>query len=1594
MERKRKPKRQAAKWLNMWIVVIFAWSVAVPAARPVSATGAGNIQKISVGQYYSMALTQNGKVLAWGNDWYEQTNVPIGLSDVQDIAAGYTHGAALTAGGGIVTWGAKGISSASNLNVPANLTDVKAIDAGDSFTLALKNNGTVAAWSIINDPINANLRDPYQIETPPGDAVGITMISAGKGHALALRSDGRVVAWGSTSEGASNNQGQSIVPNEAKSGIIAIAAGGYHSLALTNGGEVIAWGAGSYNNGLNHDFGQTIVPPAAKSGVIAIAAGRYHSLALKTDGTVIAWGGNGFGQSTVPQGLNGVAAIAAGDDTSLVLKQDGAVEGWGYNGYGGAVINGDLSGLMVQEGTLNPAFSPSQLSYEVAYVGASTTGVHVMATLVDAKNGVLYIDNKPQTSGSFAAVNLTGLKTVIPVTVEHPIYPPKYYEIAVFRDNTFPTVQFSPDGSGVSVLKSVSTTVTVDDTISGVDPATFEYVWTQSDSDPASGWETFTPGGSSLLFAQLEKVGGDGTWYLHVRGKDKAGNETNAVSQPFLLDNTPPVIDITMKKANDDAPYSENDWTNQNVIVSAEVTDTHPTSVSYSINDGGSWSLYSEPFRLEQDGVYPVKIEAIDAAGNKTIVSRTVKISKSAVKLTPTLTKAGGGDYTSGDWTDGSVTVSVNAEAGVSGIEKLLYAVDGGAEKPYTNKTPVEVAAEGMHTLSFKVSDNAGSSLSAFLEVNIDKTAPSVNFGVNGSETWAQSAQTTAVVGDSGGSGIVASSLQHAWTMDPVAAPAPADWTTFTNGAALEKFGADGDWFLHIRGQDAAGNPVSPTTAVSGRFRLDNTGPAVSVTMTTADNALYTGDDWTNQNVNVAVSAVDAGSGVAAVTYSLDGMTWSVYSDSIVLHEEGIHSVSIKAVDSVGNETTVQGMAKISKSGLRLTPTLTKADNSTYVSGDWTNGSVTVSTYAEAGVSGIADLTYTLDGDAEQAYTNETPILFDQPGMHTILFKVTDAAGNSFSAALEVNIDQTAPSVSFDVNGSETWAQSVQTTVAVSDSGGSGIAVSTLRYAWTMDPTAEASTLVWTPFTSGETLTKAGADGDWYLHIKGQDEAGNPVAVVSARFRLDNTAPVITLAGPSSIRMTEGETYTEAGVTATDIGGSGVADAVTVNGSVYANTPGTYTLRYNISDLAGNAAAEVTRTVTVETKPSPQTGGSTPVVAKPVIDLNGAPFDPASIDTSQPSVILDVVPKNGTAFVSIPASVLTSFEGKNATFIIEIRTSYGSYRIPVNFASLIPGLKELLAKNNLKAKDISFKITLTDKSGDKAMQAAFAKGLPNGNVLGAMVDYHIEIINIKTGQPIGTANPFSKALTRVIPLPRHVDVMPAQWGAFRYDETAKKWAFVPAKSVQIGGVWYATISSSSNSVYAVAENPTSFGDVQKHWARSFVDLAAAKGLVEGIGSGLYAPDKAVTRAEFAALLVRALGRGISAVNTGETYRDVTPDAWYFKVVMAAKELGLLDFAPGNDFKPNQPLTREEMAGMLAAAIRLEQPSAAGEAASLDGYKDIGSVDASYLEDVRLMVKLQIMKGTGEDTFSPKGLTTRAQAAVVFIRALQELGMID
>ena len=121
--------------------------------------------------------------------------------------------------------------------------------------------------------------------------------------------------------------------------------------------------------------------------------------------------------------------------------------------------------------------------------------------------------------------------------------------------------------------------------------------------------------------------------------------------------------------------------------------------------------------------------------------------------------------------------------------------------------------------------------------------------------------------------------------------------------------------------------------------------------------------------------------------------------------------------------------------------------------------------------------------------------------------------------------------------------------------------------------------------SSAESPTKAYTQADTYTvtltatNDGGLSQASQDVTISSAA--LDSEAPVITLAGDAVITIAIGDEYTDAGATANDNVDGDITAQITVTGEVNPLQPGEYTVAYNVSDAAGNAATEVTRMVTV-----------------------------------------------------------------------------------------------------------------------------------------------------------------------------------------------------------------------------------------------------------------------------------------------------------------------------------------------------------------------------------------------------------------------------
>lgn len=309
-------------------------------------------------------------VLAWGYDTGARSgyaSVPIadGLSGVSAIAPGGEHTLALLEDGTVMAWGGNwygqlgnnGAGYRSNTPVPVEgLSEVTALAAGGNFSLALLENGTVMAWGRDAEGQLGIGGSETEHETPVevSDLSGVRAIAAGGTHALALLSDGTVMIWGS--EGGAESRTPVAVAGLEH--VRAIAAGGEASYALLEDGTVRAWGSdqvGQLGTGDPADH-EKPEPVQDLADVSAISADEDAAGALLEDGSVMTWGRNQEGQlgngsneyqSEVPvevSGLHDATALAVGGELDVALLEGGTVAAWGID-------PGDGSGVGKQKYT-------------------------------------------------------------------------------------------------------------------------------------------------------------------------------------------------------------------------------------------------------------------------------------------------------------------------------------------------------------------------------------------------------------------------------------------------------------------------------------------------------------------------------------------------------------------------------------------------------------------------------------------------------------------------------------------------------------------------------------------------------------------------------------------------------------------------------------------------------------------------------------------------------------------------------------------------------------------------------------------------------------------------------------------------------------------------------------------------------------------------------------------------------------------------------------------------------------------------------------------------------------------------------------------
>ncbi|TXK74827.1 S-layer homology domain-containing protein [Paenibacillus sp. N3.4] len=171
-----------------------------------------------------------------------------------------------------------------------------------------------------------------------------------------------------------------------------------------------------------------------------------------------------------------------------------------------------------------------------------------------------------------------------------------------------------------------------------------------------------------------------------------------------------------------------------------------------------------------------------------------------------------------------------------------------------------------------------------------------------------------------------------------------------------------------------------------------------------------------------------------------------------------------------------------------------------------------------------------------------------------------------------------------------------------------------------------------------------------------------------------------------------------------------------------------------------------------------------------------------------------------------------------------------------------------------------------------------------------------------------------------------------------------------------------------------------FTDVQKHWARTDILAAANRGWMLGIAADRFAPDTALTRAQAATIIVRALGLSGEAADNA-SFRDVPATYWAWQDIRIAKMSGLIQGISSDLFAPDQIMTREQMSVLLSRALQLTSQSGAAAKSFTD--VPAGSWSA---EAIAAMSSHGLVDGFADGTFRPHASLTRAEMAALLGRA--------
>ncbi|NMA94309.1 MAG: S-layer homology domain-containing protein, partial [Clostridiales bacterium] len=208
------------------------------------------------------------------------------------------------------------------------------------------------------------------------------------------------------------------------------------------------------------------------------------------------------------------------------------------------------------------------------------------------------------------------------------------------------------------------------------------------------------------------------------------------------------------------------------------------------------------------------------------------------------------------------------------------------------------------------------------------------------------------------------------------------------------------------------------------------------------------------------------------------------------------------------------------------------------------------------------------------------------------------------------------------------------------------------------------------------------------------------------------------------------------------------------------------------------------------------------------------------------------------------------------------------------------------------------------------------------------------------------------------------------------------------KCVKIGDKLYVRVSVSHLSTFVVlGGRQMKFVDVANHWAKAGIQYVFDRGIMSGTAETKFAPDAKLSRAMLVTMLHNL--EGAPKPGSAAAFTDVEAGKWYADAISWAAANGIVSGVGEGKFAPNDNITREQIATILHNYAKYKKYDVT-KAGDLTVFADSADISDWALPAMKWANAEGLIKGRTKSTMVPKGIATRAEAAVIITFFLENV----